>query len=302
MVRTNVDAFASSDLPGPTDDRRRPTAARLLESCLPRLHTSARIGHLPGDDMRQRHTFRPPPAVAAEPHVPAASGSKAGRGERRLVWRYVDIYKEMYTLRHMPPKGASRQVLRLARRRGSITRRELIKSGIHTQTLSRLVRVGSIERVGRGLYRLPAAPITENHGLALVAAAVPKAVVCLVSALRFHEIGTQLPHEVWIALERRSRGPALAWPRLRVHRFSGKALTEGIETHRIEGESVKVYNVAKTVADVFKFRNKIGLDVALEALREAWRARRFTMDEIHRYARLCHVERVMRPYLEALVG
>ncbi len=202
----------------------------------------------------------------------------------------------------MHEKGASSRALRLARRRGTITRRELIESGIHTQTLSRLVRAGALERMARGRYRLPDAPITENHGLALAAAAVPKAVVCLVSALRFHEIGTQAPHEVWIALDRRSRRPALSYPRLRVHRFGGKALTEGIETHRIEGESVKVYNVAKTLADVFKYRNKVGLDVALEALREAWRARRFTMDEVHRYARLCHVERIMRPYLEALVG
>jgi predicted transcriptional regulator of viral defense system len=202
----------------------------------------------------------------------------------------------------MPAPDGTAQVLRLARIRGSITRREVAQAGIHTQTLSRLVRAGTLERVARGRYRLPDAPITEHHGLALVAAAVPAAVICLVSALSFHEVGTQLPHEVWIALDRRTRRPALTWPRLRVHRFSGKSLTEGIETHRIEGESVKVYSVAKTLADVFKYRNKVGLDVALEALREAWRARRFTMDEIHRYARLCRVERVMRPYLEALVG
>jgi predicted transcriptional regulator of viral defense system len=194
------------------------------------------------------------------------------------------------------------QVLRLARRRGSITRREVIEAGIHTQTLSRLVRAGALERAARGRYRLPEAPITEHHGLALVAAAAPKAVICLVSALSFHQIGTQLPHEVWIAIDRRDRRPALSYPRLRVQRFSGKALTEGIETHRIEGESVRIYAVAKTLADLFKYRNKVGLDVVLEALREAWRARRFTMDEIHRYARLCRVERVMRPYLEALVG
>ena len=126
--------------------------------------------------------------------------------------------------------------------------------------------------------------------------------ICLLSALSFHQIGTQLPHEVWIALDRRTRYPSLSYPRLRVMRFSGNALTEGIETHRVEGETLRVYNVAKTVADCFKYRNKIGLDVALEALREAWRARRFTMDEIHRYARICRVERVMRPYLEALIA
>ena len=130
----------------------------------------------------------------------------------------------------------------------------------------------------------------------------PKAVICLLSALSFHQIGTQLPHEVWIALDRRSRRPSLTYPRLHVVRFSGDALTEGAEAHRIEGETVRVYSVAKTIADTFKYRNKIGLEVALEALREAWRARRFTMDKMYRYARICRVERVMRPYLEALVA
>jgi predicted transcriptional regulator of viral defense system len=202
----------------------------------------------------------------------------------------------------MPAADSSNRLLRLARRRGSVTRREVAEAGLHTHTLSRLVRAGTLERVARGRYRLPGAPITEHHGLVLVAAAVPKAVICLISALSFHQIGTQLPHEVWIALDRRTRRPSLSYPRLRVLRFSGNALTEGIETHRIEGETVRVYTVAKTIADVFKYRNKIGLDVALEALREAWRARRFTMDEIHRCARVCRVERVMRPYLEALVA
>lgn len=202
----------------------------------------------------------------------------------------------------MPNDDARHRVLRLAKRRGSIMRHEVVQAGIHTQVLSRLVDAGLLERVARGQYRHPDAPITENYGLGIVAAAVPKAVLCLVSALRFHDIGTQDPHEVWIALDRRSRRPALSWPRLRVHRFGGKSLTEGIETHRIEGESVKVYCVAKTLADVFKYRNKVGLDVALEALREAWRARRFTMDEMHRYACLCRVEHVMRPYLELLVA
>ncbi len=202
----------------------------------------------------------------------------------------------------MPIATSSTRLLRLARRHGSVSRQEVTEANIHTQTLSRLVRAGTLERVARGRYRLPNAPVTEHHGLALVAAAAPKAVICLLSALSFHQIGTQLPHEVWIALDRRSRRPALQYPRLRVVRFGGNALTEGIETHRIEGETVRVYNAAKTIADTFKYRNKIGLDVALEALREAWRARRFTMDKIYFYARVCRVERVMRPYLEALVA
>jgi predicted transcriptional regulator of viral defense system len=202
----------------------------------------------------------------------------------------------------MPIATSSTRLLRLARRHGSVSRQEVTEANIHTQTLSRLVCAGTLERVARGHYRLPNAPVTEHHGLALVAAAAPKAVICLLSALSFHQIGTQLPHEVWIALDRRSRRPSLRNPHLHVVRFGGDALTEGIVTHRVEGETVRVYSVAKTIADAFKYRNKIGLDVALEALREAWRARRFTMDKMYFYARVCRVERVMRPYLEALVA
>lgn len=202
----------------------------------------------------------------------------------------------------MASSKAPERLIDLARRRGFITRRDAIEAGIHTQTLSRLVAAGALERVARGRYRLPEASLTEHHGLAIVSAAVPKAVVCLLSALSFHGIGTQLPHEVWVALDRRTRRPSLRYPKLRIVRFSGEALTEGIETHRIEGVTVNVYNVAKTIADLFKYRHKVGQDVVLEALREAWLARRFTMDAIHRYARICRVERVMRPYLEALIA
>jgi predicted transcriptional regulator of viral defense system len=202
----------------------------------------------------------------------------------------------------MTEASSAARVLQLAQRRGAVTRREVAEAGIHTHTLSRLVDSGALERAARGVYRLPEAPLTEHHSLALVAAAVPRAVVCLLSALSFHEIGTQLPHQVWIAIDRRARRPTLSWPPLRVVRFGGRALTVGVESHRIEGETVRVYNPAKTIADVFKYRHKVGLDVALEALREGWRDRRFTMDEIDRMARVCRVENVMRPYLEALVA
>ncbi len=202
----------------------------------------------------------------------------------------------------MPTLTDREQLLRLARRRGSLATRDVVAAGIHRQVLSRLVREGELERVARGQYRLPATPVTEHHGLAMAAAAVPQGVVCLLSALGFHGIGTQLPSEIWLAIDRRARRPALPYPPLRVVRFTGEALTKGIETHRVEGQTVRVYALAKTVADCFKYRNKVGLDVALEALREAWRDRRFTMDEMDRYARICRVQHVMRPYIEALVA
>ena len=194
------------------------------------------------------------------------------------------------------------KVLKLARRGQGVTARELAETGIHRQVLSRLVATGELERIARGIYRLPEHPITEHHSLAVASTAVPHGVVCLISALQFHELGTQLPHQIWLAIDRRARRPALKYPPLRIVRYSGAALTEGIETHRLEGQSVRVYNVAKTLADCFKYRNKIGLDVAMEALREAWRARRFTMTDMHRYAGICRVQRVMQPYLEALVA
>jgi len=192
------------------------------------------------------------------------------------------------------------RTLKLARRRQGVRTRELAERGMHRQALSRLVASGDLERVARGLYRVPASPISEHHGLALAGGAVPRGVICLLSALRFHGIGTQLPSEVWIAIDRRARRPALKYPPLRIVRYTGAALTEGVRVHRVEGQTVRVYDIAKTLADCFKYRNKIGLDVALEALGEAWRARRFKMDELDHYAEVCRVRRVMRPYLEAL--
>jgi predicted transcriptional regulator of viral defense system len=199
-------------------------------------------------------------------------------------------------------QSQTEKTLRLARKMGVATATEAARHGIHSQVLTRLVREGSLERIARGQYRLPDQPLTEHHTLAVVARAVPAGVICLLSALSYHGIGTQIPHEVWLAIHRRARKPSLRYPPLRIVKFSGKAFSEGIETHDVEGQSVRIYSVAKTLADLFKYRNKIGLDVALEGLREAWRERRFTMDEMDRFSRICRVERVMKPYLEALVG
>ncbi len=200
----------------------------------------------------------------------------------------------------MPASTDRVRTLRLARRHQGVTARELAAAGIHSQVLSRLVESGELERVVRGVYRLPEHPLTEHHGLAVVSAVVPHGVICLLSALQFHGIGTQLPSEVWIAIDRRARRPALKYPPLRVVRYSGAALTEGVESHRLEGQTVRVYNVAKTVADCFKYRNKIGLDVALEALREVRRAKQASADALWHYAKINRVANVMRPYLEAV--
>lgn len=199
-----------------------------------------------------------------------------------------------------PFRSLEQQVLKLARRRPLLRARDLAGHGIPTVTLSRLVAAGKLERVARGVYSLPQSAISAHRSLAEVAIRVPRGVVCLLSALRVHEIGTQAPFEVWLALPQAMPAPRVKTPALRVVRMSGAALSEGVEQHVVDGVKVPVFNAAKTVADCFKFRNKIGLDVALEALGEAWRARKLTMDELWHYATIDRVHNVMRPYLEAL--
>lgn len=199
------------------------------------------------------------------------------------------------------PIRTDQETLAAIRRLGVVRPSDLEARGIPRGRIYRLVRLGLVERKARGLYVASDHDPTAEHSLAQVAKKVPKGVICLLSALQYHELTTQLPHEVWVAIPEKARRPRIAFPPLRVVRFSGPALTQGVETHKIEGVPVRITSVAKTLADCFKYRNKIGLDVALEALREAWRERKVTMDEIDRFARICRVERVMRPYLEALV-
>jgi predicted transcriptional regulator of viral defense system len=166
--------------------------------------------------------------------------------------------------------------------------------------MSRLFQKGMLERVGRGLYRIADAEPTEHYTVALVCKQIPHAVVCLLSALQFHNLTTQNPYQVWIAINRTTRRPKASELPIRIVRFSGPAMSEGIEEHMLEGVNVRVYGIAKTVADCFKFRNKIGLEVALEALRECLRERRCSSDELWYYAKICRVANVMRPYLEAI--
>lgn len=193
------------------------------------------------------------------------------------------------------------QTLAFLKERGIIRPRDLVAQGIAASSLYWLHRRGEVMRTSRGLYFLSDSEFTENHSLAEACKRVSHGIVCLLSALQFHGIGTQAPFEVWLAIDRKARYPQVDYPPLRVVRFSGLALTEGVEEREIEGVTVRVYNPAKTLADCFKYRNKIGLDVALEALREGPRARKFTHHDLWRYAKICRVANVMLPYLEATV-
>jgi predicted transcriptional regulator of viral defense system len=164
-----------------------------------------------------------------------------------------------------------------------------------------MVRQGLLERPSRGLYRLPAAEVSENHTLAELAKRVPRAVICLLTALRFHELTTQSPHEVWLAIGGKQRPPRIRDRKVRIVRFSGPAMEHGIQEYMIEGVKVRVYGPAKTVADCFKFRAKIGQGVAIEALRDCLHGRKATPAELWEAAKVCRVASVMRPYLEALL-
>jgi len=192
--------------------------------------------------------------------------------------------------------------LRAVQAAGVLRPRDLSERGIDPKYLHRLYRSGLMERIGRGLYAPVGARITENHSLAEAAKRVPRGVVCLLSTLRFHEEGTQNPFQVWLTLDVHDRAQHARELPLRIVRASGDALHAGVKEHDVEGVSVKIYCPAKTVADCFKYRNKIGLDVALEALQEIWRSRNVTMDELFHYAQVCNVTTVMRPYLEAVVA
>jgi predicted transcriptional regulator of viral defense system len=183
---------------------------------------------------------------------------------------------------------------------GMVRPRDIEAIGLPREYLVRLHRQGKLNRSGRGIYTVPDANVTERHSYAEVAKRVPEAVICLLSGLAFHEITTQSPPSVWIALRKGARKPVLSSPSLRIVRLSGPSLTEGIENHQVEGVPVRVYSAAKTVADCFKFRNKIGLDLAIEALKDCLRQKKASINEVYRYAKICRVSNVIRPYMEAL--
>lgn len=179
--------------------------------------------------------------------------------------------------------------------------KELFDLGVPRIYLTRLVSQGRIERISRGLYQLPESEITQHFTVLQVAKKIPNGIICLLSALNFHELTTQLPHNVWIAVERGKWKTGVRELPVRVVEFSGSSFHEGVEQHSLGGVSIKVYCLAKTIADCFKYRNKIGLDVALEALKECRREQRCLNQDLWHYAKICRVANVMRPYLEATI-
>ena len=199
-------------------------------------------------------------------------------------------------------EAASVSLFDLAQGKALLRPSDAVARGHSRLYLAQLAQRGLVHKVSRGLYALPQRKASEFASLAEVASKHPQALVCLLSALAFHGLTTQAPFEVWIAVDNKARAPQMPYPPLRIARFSGSALTEGVELHNIEGVPVKITSVPKTIADCFKYRNKIGLDVAMEALKEAWSAKRVSMDELWHYGQICRVQNVMRPYLEGLTA
>jgi predicted transcriptional regulator of viral defense system len=186
--------------------------------------------------------------------------------------------------------------------RGTATMRsrDLVAQGLSRSRLSRLVAAGELVRVSRGIYARPGYRITEHGALAIVAQRVPRALFCLLTALRYHELTTQAPFEVWIAIGNKDHAPRIDYPPLRVVRYSSETLAKGVLRRSVDGVPIRVTSIAKTVADCFKFRHQVGLDVALEALRQARQEKRVSADALWRSAKIDRVANVMRPYLEAV--
>jgi len=182
-----------------------------------------------------------------------------------------------------------------------VSSRELVDSGVHRETIRRLVDSGEMIRVSRGLYTSSQFIPDEKYSLIVAQKTVKRGVVCLLSALSFHEIGTQNPSDVWMAIARPGRIPTVNNIPMKVITFSGASYTQGIETHQIDGSEIRVYCISKTIADCFKYRNKIGLDVAIEALKDAIHSKRTSIKEIIHYAEICRVKEIMRPYMESIV-
>ncbi len=225
----------------------------------------------------------------------APNGVRQGNSNDRHLQTSADVLYSWTMANLSVPK------LRPLLRRNSVIRtRDLAQLGLPRTALEAPLADGKISRISRGVYAVSGHAVSEHHSLAQAAVRIPSGIVCLLSALVFHELTTQSPHEVWLAIDRKARRPAGGFPPLRVLRFGGDALAKGIELHQIDGIPVRITTAAKTVADCFKYRNKIGTPVAIEALRDGWTRKKFTMDELWDMARVCRVQNVIKPYVESL--
>jgi len=249
-------------------------------------------------------------AVAPGSIIPACRQALSPGGlapEKHLWYNYLHLCITVGII-IMPRPGTKWQAADVAaaasvaaRDGGWIRTSRAIQAGIHPAKLYSMVEAGVLVRIERGLYRLAGEPLLSHPDLAVVGARVRQGVICLISALAFHELTTQIPHEVHLALPRGTEEPRLAYPPLKTYRFGGKAFSAGVETHELDGVGVRVYSPEKTLADCFKFRRTIGLDTALEAVRFYREQRTLKVDDLMRYAAICRVKNVMRPYLEALL-
>ena len=223
-------------------------------------------------------------------------------GSRKRVLLNVGVFSNVPTFGKILCMNTRHQtILELAKRKGLLRPRDLQEVNLPRTHLAELVGLGELVKVSDGIYACADRTATAEDALAEVAIRYPRAVFCLLTAMRLHGLTTQAPHQVWVAVDVKARAPVMAYPSLRVVRMSGAALSEGVAQISLDGVvQIPITSVAKTVVDAFKYRNKIGLDVALEALREAWQSKRVTMDELWHFAQLCRVANVMRPYLESL--
>lgn len=192
------------------------------------------------------------------------------------------------------------KALHLLRQKGVVRSSEFVKEGIPRVIIYRLLANQQLQKISRGVYCLPEEQFSEKESLLVISTRVPQAVFCLLTALQIHELTTQLPRKIWIAMPLNSRLPKIDYPPLKMVKYSGQAYSEGIEIRKDDGVEYRVYNVAKTIADCFKHRNKIGIDIALEALKEAFAKNKVTIDELWHYSKICRVSTIMQAYIEAI--